>query len=96
MSRNNVFKLSGNMALGGGEGYGNNNDFDNIKNSLKLLKSKKAEQKLQEYPSEPKVRLSLFRTAMEGRTLPVRSSASRPSARVRFISYRSWFQRLSE
>jgi hypothetical protein len=51
MSRNNVFKLSGNMALGGGDAYpSNNNDFDNIKNSLKLLKAKKAEQKLQDYP----------------------------------------------
>lgn len=39
MSRNNVFKLSGNMALGGGDGYGNS-DFENIKSSLKLLKSK--------------------------------------------------------
>lgn len=40
MSRGNVFKLSGNMALGGGSDYGNA-DIDEIKNSLKLLKSKK-------------------------------------------------------
>lgn len=39
MARNNVFKLSGNMALGSGDPY-SNNDFDNIKSSLKLLKSK--------------------------------------------------------
>jgi len=39
MSRNNVFKLSGNMALGANDNYPSN-DFDNIKNSLKLLKSK--------------------------------------------------------
>lgn len=38
MARNNVFKLSGNMALGSSDPYGN--DFDNIKSSLKLLKSK--------------------------------------------------------
>ena len=38
MSRNNVFKLSGNMALGGND-YANS-DFDNIKSSLKLLKGK--------------------------------------------------------
>ena len=39
MARNNVFKLSGNMALGSSDPY-SNNDFDNIKSSLKLLKSK--------------------------------------------------------
>ena len=42
MSRNNVFKLSGNMALGGGDNYPSN-DFENIKNSLKLLKSKQTQ-----------------------------------------------------
>ena len=42
MSRNNVFKLSGNMALGGGDNYPAN-DFENIKNSLKLLKSKQTQ-----------------------------------------------------
>ena len=41
MSRNNVFKLSGNMALGGND-Y-SNSDFDNIKSSLKLLKGKNAQ-----------------------------------------------------
>lgn len=40
MSRGNVFKLSGNMALGGGSDYGNT-DIEEIKNSLKLLKAKK-------------------------------------------------------
>lgn len=39
MSRGNVFKLSGNMALGGGD-YGST-DIEEIKNSLKLLKAKK-------------------------------------------------------
>ena len=39
MSRNNVFKLSGNMALGAQDNYPQN-DFENIKSSLKLLKSK--------------------------------------------------------
>lgn len=40
MSRGNVFKVSGNMALGGGSEYGKS-DFEQIKNSLKLLKAKK-------------------------------------------------------
>lgn len=41
MSRGNVFRLSGNMALGGtGTDYGAN-DISEIKNSLKLLKAKK-------------------------------------------------------
>ena len=39
MSRGNVFKLSGNMALGGSDYQ--NVDIDEIKNSLKLLKAKK-------------------------------------------------------
>lgn len=39
MSRGNVFRLSGNMALGGSD-YGGN-DINEIKNSLKLLKAKK-------------------------------------------------------
>lgn len=42
MSRGNVFRLSGNMALGGtgNSDYGAN-DISDIKNSLKLLKAKK-------------------------------------------------------
>jgi hypothetical protein len=48
MARNNVFKLSGNMALGSNEAY-SNSDFDNIKSSLKLLKSKQT-QKQQNAP----------------------------------------------
>lgn len=43
MSRGNVFKLSGNMALGGASDYQNVN-IDEIKNSLKLLKAKKNRQ----------------------------------------------------
>ena len=43
MSRGNVFKLSGNMALGGANDY-QNVDIDEIKNSLKLLKAKKNKQ----------------------------------------------------
>ncbi len=39
MSRGNVFKVSGSMALGGAD-YGHS-DMDDIKNSLKLLKAKK-------------------------------------------------------
>lgn len=53
MSRNNVFKLSGNMALGSGDAY-SNSDFENIKSSLKLLKSKQT-QKRQDMPLEPTV-----------------------------------------
>ena len=40
MSRGNVFKLSSNNVLGGGGDY-HNSDIEEIKNSLKLLKSKK-------------------------------------------------------
>ena len=53
MSRNNVFKLSGNMALGSQDNYPQN-DFENIKSSLKLLKNKQS-QKRSEGPSEPQV-----------------------------------------
>jgi len=42
MSRNNVFKLSGNIALGSQDNYPGN-DLDNIKNSLKLLKAKQGQ-----------------------------------------------------
>ena len=42
MSRGNVFKMSGNMALGGSDYQ--NVDIDEIKNSLKLLKAKKNKQ----------------------------------------------------
>lgn len=72
----------------------NNNDFDNIKNSLKLLKAKKAEQKMQDYPPEPKVTLDSFRIHTEDRTLQVPSSASPLSAKVALLSYRSWLKRL--
>ena len=57
MSRNNVFKLSGNMALGGQDNYPQN-DFENIKSSLKLLKSKQT-QKQSSIPPEPTVLLFL-------------------------------------
>lgn len=40
MSRGNVLKMSGNMALGGGS----NSDMEEIKNSLKMLKAKKGKQ----------------------------------------------------
>jgi hypothetical protein len=53
MSRNNVFKLSGNMALGSNDAY-SNSDFENIKSSLKLLKSKQT-QRRQDMPLEPTV-----------------------------------------
>ncbi len=45
MSRNNVFKLSGNIALGGNDPY-SNSEIDNIKNSLKLLKAKQNQRKV--------------------------------------------------
>ena len=64
MSRGNVFKLSGNMALNSGingnptnpypssnQYSGSNVDFSEIKNSLKLLKSKQRQQQ-QRWPSE--------------------------------------------
>ena len=44
MSRNNVFKLSGNMALGSNDAH-SNSDFENIKSSLKLLKSKQTQRR---------------------------------------------------
>jgi len=59
MSRNNVFKLSGNMAVGGGDAMGGN-DLENIKNSLKLLRSKQT-QKRQEIPLETNVILAPLR-----------------------------------
>jgi hypothetical protein len=60
MARNNVFKLSGNMALGSNDPYANN-DFDNIKSSLKLLKSKQPQR---QQPPEPTVMLPTIRTTM--------------------------------
>lgn len=60
MSRNNVFKLSGNMALGSNDPYGNANDFDNIKSSLKLLKSKQQGQGRQNMPLDTNVYLFLI------------------------------------
>ena len=47
MSRGNVFKLSGNMALGGNSDY-HNADIEDIKNSLKLLKSKQNQKRSNE------------------------------------------------
>lgn len=44
MSRGNVFKLSGNMALGASDPYPNT-DISDIKNSLKLLKAKQNQKK---------------------------------------------------
>ena len=45
-----MFKVSGNMALGGQDNYPNN-DFDNIKSSLKLLKSKQGPKREAPYES---------------------------------------------
>lgn len=87
MSRNNVFKLSGNMALGGGDGYPSN-DFDNIKNSLKLLKSKQPQKKT-DPPLEPTVTTSPLRTLMEVHTLQVLSRGSLRPAKVVRVSSRS-------
>ncbi len=48
MSRGNVFKLSGNMALGT-DNY--SNDVDKVKNSLRMLKSKQEQKSSQQnYP----------------------------------------------
>ena len=65
MSRINVFKLSGNMALGAQDNNYNNNDFENIKSSLKLLKSKQP-QKRSEAPLEPTVCISLSQNLYGG------------------------------
>jgi hypothetical protein len=47
MSRGNVFKLSGNMALGGGtDNY--QAEIEGVKNSLKLLKSKQNQRRTAE------------------------------------------------
>lgn len=88
MSRNNVFKLSGNMALGSGDAY-SNSDFENIKSSLKLLKSKQT-QKRQDMPLEPTVPFPLARTTTEGRTPRTLHPGSRPTPKVHPHSYRSW------
>lgn len=47
MSRGNVFKLSGKMALGGNSDYGCT-DINEIKNSLRLLKAKKQQREAAE------------------------------------------------
>lgn len=88
MSRNNVFKLSGNMALGSGDAY-SNSDFENIKSSLKLLKSKQT-QKRQDMPLEPTVPLSLARTTTEAHTPQTLHPDNRPTPKVQLLTYRSW------
>lgn len=92
MSRNNVFKLSGNMALGGGDNYPSN-DFDNIKSSLKLLKSKQS-QKRSDPPLEPTVSPTTLRTCTEAPTLPVPTNGNLRAPRVTPVTYRSPFPRL--
>lgn len=87
MSRNNVFKLSGNMALGGGDNYPSN-DFDNIKSSLKLLKSKQS-QKRSDPPYEPTVNPSSFRTCTEAHIPPAPTNASLKPQKVLPVTYRS-------
>jgi hypothetical protein len=86
MSRNNVFKLSGNMALGSNETYANS-DFENIKSSLKLLKSKQT-QKQPNAPLEPTVLLILYRTIMGDLILPMRPLASNQFPKVKIVTYR--------
>lgn len=87
MSRNNVFKLSGNMALGGGDNYPSN-DFDNIKSSLKLLKSKQS-QKRSDPPYEPTVNPHTFRICTEVHIPPAQTSASPRPPKVSPVTYRS-------
>lgn len=94
MSRNNVFKLSGNMALGSNEAY-SNSDFENIKSSLKLLKSKQT-QKRPDMPLEPTVRVWPLRICTGVPTPRIRSSGSPPPPRVGVVTYRYSFQRLPE
>lgn len=62
------------MALGGQDNYPTN-DFENIKSSLKLLKSKQPQKKT-ETPLEPNVPLSPLRTITEAATpqIPTRDN----------------------
>lgn len=87
MSRNNVFKLSGNMALGSNDAY-SNSDFENIKSSLKLLKSKQT-QRRQDMPLEPTVAPFSFRTTTAAHTPPTRPPDSNPTPKVLLPTYRS-------
>ena len=45
MSRGNVFKLSGNLALGGTSDTYSTNELENIKSSLRLLKARQSQKK---------------------------------------------------
>lgn len=90
MSRNNVFKLSGNMALGSNEAY-SNSDFENIKSSLKLLKSKQT-QRRQDMPLEPTVPPLSLRTTTPAPTPPTPPPASSTTPKVPLPTYRSSLQ----
>jgi hypothetical protein len=88
MARNNVFKLSGNMALGSSDPY-SNNDFDNIKSSLKLLKSKQPQRQQAPQPSVISARVRI--------TMAVPIPPAFPSGRLPpnvVLSPRSAIQRL--
>ena len=93
MSRNNVFKLSGNMALGAQDNNYNNNDFENIKSSLKLLKSKQP-QKRSEAPLEPTVCISLSRIFMEAVIHLTPIKGSNPTLKVINVTFRICLTRL--
>jgi hypothetical protein len=87
MSRNNVFKLSGNMALGGADNYPSN-DFENIKNSLKLLKSKQS-QKRPEPTLEPTVSILISRMCTVVHTLQMLHKDNHQFREVVPVTYRS-------
>ena len=88
MSRNNVFKLSGNMALGSNDAYSNPNDFENIKSSLKLLKSKQQNQKRQDLPLEPAVNHIIFRMYMEAHIPQIFQPDNPKTPKVTIVIYR--------
>ena len=92
MSRNNVFKMSGNMALGSNDGYPSG-DFDNIKSSLKLLKSKQG-QKRNEPPMDTNVTRKLLRICMAGHIHQILNKDSHPYPRVHTFRYRSRLSKL--
>lgn len=90
MSRNNVFKLSGNMALGSNDAY-SNSDFENIKSSLKLLKSKQT-QRQQNMPLEPTVPHFRPRIITEHRIHLMHPLDNNPIPKVSHTTYRSSIQ----
>lgn len=92
MSRNNVFKLSGNMALGSQDNYPSN-DFENIKSSLKLLKSKQP-QKRSEAPLEPTVTPPSLRISTAAHTPPTLTNDKHPNPKVTTVTFRKCRTRL--